>query len=83
MAAAGATFKIVDIVKIPSAEPDRAGKYDLVVTYQDLVGRTRIVTIPFEQWEGKSEEEKIALLKKYIQAEESERLAFIGKEIKL
>jgi len=77
----GTAFKIVDISKVPSAEPGRAGKYDLIVTYQDPAGRVRIVTIPYEEWEGKSPEEQEAILRKYIKAQEEERLRFIGKEI--
>jgi hypothetical protein len=84
MAGEGETaFKIVDISKVPSAEPGRAGKYDLIVTYQDVAGRVRIVTIPYEEWEGKSPEEQEELLRKYIRAQEEERLRFIGKEIKI
>jgi len=69
--------------RVPSAEPERAGKYDLIVTYQDTAGRVRIVNIPYEEFAGKSEEEQEALLKKYIGIEEAERLKFIGREIKL
>ena len=76
-------YKIVDLSKIPSAEPERAGKYDLIVTYQDTAGRVRIVTVPYEEFAGKSEEEQEALLRKYIGVEEAERLKFIGREIKL
>lgn len=79
----GASFKIVDISKVPSAEPGRAGKYDLIVTYQDSAGRVRIVTIPHEEFAGKSEEEQTEILRKYIRMQEAERLKFIGKEIKV
>ena len=77
------TIKIVDLSKIPSAEPGRTGKYDLIVTYQDSAGRVRIVTIPYEEFSGKSPEEQEAIIKKYIQAQEAERLRFIGKELKI
>jgi len=79
----GRTYRIVDISKVPSAEAGRAGKYDLIVTYQDTTGRMRIVTIPYEEFAGKSEEEQIAILRKYIKAEEEARLKFVGKEIKI
>ena len=79
----GAVFKIIDIIKVPSAEAGRTGKYDLHVTYQDSAGRVRMVTIPYEEWKGKSEEEQEALLKKYIRMEEEERLKFLGREIRL
>ena len=77
------SFKIVDMSKVPSAEAGRAGKYDLIVTYQDSAGRVRVVTIPYEEFSGKSEEEQTEILRKYIHAQEEERLKFIGKEIKL
>jgi len=79
----GTTVKIIDISKVPSAEAGRAGKYDLIVTYQDSAGRVRIVTIPYEEFAGKSEEEQVAILRKYIQAEEQARLKFVGREIKI
>ena len=74
-------YKIVDVTRIPSAEAGRIGKYDIIVTYQDAAGRMRVVTIPAEKWDGKSEEEKFAVLQEYIRANEAERRAFIGKEI--
>ena len=79
----GTTVKIIDISKVPSAEAGRAGKYDLIVTYQDSAGRVRITTIPYEEWAGKSEEEQLELLKKYIRMEEQARLKFAGREIKI
>ena len=81
--AEGISFKIVELSKIPSAEEGRAGKYDLIVTYQDTAGRVRIVTIPYEEFGGKSEEEQEEILRKYIRMQEEERLRFKGKEIKL
>jgi len=77
----GRRFKIIDLAKVPSAEPGRAGKYDLIVTYQDAAGRVRIVTLPYEEFEGKTEEEQAEILKKYVRAQEEERLRFVGKEI--
>jgi len=79
----GPTFKIVDISKVPSAEAGRAGKYDLIVTYQDNAGRVRIVTIPYEEFGGKSPEEQEAVLRKYIKMQEEERLRFVGKELSI
>jgi len=79
----GATFKIIDIAKVPSAEAGRAGKYDLIVTYQDSAGRVRIVTIPYEEFADKPEEEQLAVISKYIKREEAARLKFIGREIKI
>jgi len=76
-------FKLIDLSKIPSAEAGRVGKYDLVVTYQDAAGRVRIVTIPYEDFGGKSEEEQTEVLRAAIRAQESERTRFIGTEIRI
>jgi hypothetical protein len=77
------TYKIVDLAKVPSAEAGRAGKYDLIVTYQDSAGRVRIVTIPYEEFTNRSEEEQAEILRKYIKMQEEERLRFIGREFKI
>jgi len=74
-------FRIVDVVKLPSAEEGRIGKYDVVVTYQDANGRTRVVTIPWERLEGKTEDEQLAIISEYIRKEEGFRKAMIGREI--
>jgi len=74
-------FRIVDVVKLPSAEESRIGKYDVVVTYQDTNGRTRVVTIPWEVLEGKTEDEQLAIISEYIRKEEGFRKAMIGREI--
>ena len=79
----GPAFRIIDMAKVPSMEAGRAGKYDLIVTYQDSAGRMRIVTIPYEEFGGKSEEEQYEILRKYIKMNEEERLRFVGKEVKL
>ena len=75
------TFKIVDLTKVPSGEAGRAGKYDIIVTYQDNSGRVRIVTIPYEDFQGKTEAEQVEILRQHIRAEEGERIRFVGKEI--
>lgn len=80
---AGVTVKIIDMTKVPSAEPDRMGKYDLVITYQDAAGRVRVIILPYEQFAGKSEAEQLELIKKAIKAQEEERLRFVGKSITL
>ena len=45
--------------------------------------RTRVVTIPYEELEGKSDEEQWAIIQNYIRKAEAERRKFIGREIKL
>ena len=78
-----AAFKIVDLSRIPSAEAGRVGKYDLIATYQDAAGRVRVITIPYEEFVGKDEDEQREILRKYIHLQEAERLRFVGKEITL
>lgn len=75
--------RIIDQTVIPSADPKRLGKKDLIITYQDEAMRTRIVTIPYEEIEGKSDEEQWAIIQKAIKAAETERRKFIGREIQL
>jgi len=73
--------KIIDVTKIPSVEKDRIGKYDVIVTYQDANGRVRMVTIPAEELEGKSEDEQFAIIQNYIRRNEAFRKALLGREI--
>ena len=69
-------IKIVDKREIPSAEPARAGKMDVMITYQIDTFRTYIIIIPEEQF---TEDE----LKKRIKADMEERQKWAGKEIEL
>ena len=39
------SFKVIDVRRIPSAEPNRVGKLDYLVTYQLDAYRTYMVTI--------------------------------------
>ena len=41
-------FKVVDARRVPSAEPNRVGKRDWLVTYQLDAMRVYMVTIPFD-----------------------------------
>ena len=79
----GARVKIIDQAILPSAEPGRIGKRDVVITYQDEALRMRIVTIPFEKLEGKTDEEQWAVIQDYIRKNEADRRKFIGKEFAL
>ena len=79
--AVGRKFKIVDLTVIPSAEPQRIGKKDAIVTYQDEALRVRVLTVPYENIEGKSEDEVLAVITAAIKAQEAERAKFIGREI--
>lgn len=42
-------FKVIDVRRIPSAEPARVGKLDYLVTYQLDAYRTYMVTIPQDE----------------------------------
>lgn len=75
--------KIIDVIVMPSAEPTRLGKKDAVVTYQDEVMRVRVVTIPYEELAGKTEEEQLKKIAEVIRAQEAERTRFIGRELTL
>jgi len=77
------TVRIIDQTLIPSPDPKRLGKKDLIITYQDEAMRTRVVVIPYEELEGKSDEEQWEIIQKYIRKAEEERRKFIGREIKL
>ena len=43
------TFKVIDTRRIPSAEPNRIGKLDWLVTYQLDPYRTYMVTISVDE----------------------------------
>jgi len=73
-------IRIIDQAIIPATEAGRIGKKDVVITYQDESLRTRIVTIPYEKLEGKSDEEQWAIIQEYIKKAELERRKFIGRE---
>ena len=75
------SVKVVDMFEIPSGQPERLGKYDVIVTYQDEAMRTRTVTIPREELEGKSDTERLAVISSAIKAKEAERGAVVGKTI--
>jgi len=75
--------KIVDVVKVPSAEAGREGKYDYVVSYQDVAGRMRIVNIPAEEVEPGTEEEMFEKIASFIRRAEAFRKFAIGREIKI
>jgi hypothetical protein len=81
MATVGRRVKIQDMTVVPSAEPGRIGKKDVIVTYQDEAMRVRIITIPYENIEGKAENEVVTIITNAIKAQEAERTKYIGREI--
>lgn len=68
--------KIVDVRDAPSPDPLRVGKLDRIVTYSIDAYRMYVTRLPAEDFT----EEK---LKARIKVEMAERVAFIGREIKL
>ena len=69
-------FKVFDIRRVPSAEPDRIGKYDQLVMYELDPMRRYIVRIPEEKFtEDRMKEE----IKKDMDA----RAEFTGKEYEI
>ncbi|RKY70078.1 MAG: hypothetical protein DRQ24_09865 [Candidatus Latescibacterota bacterium] len=69
-------IKILDVREIPSGEPGRIGKMDLIITYQVDALRTYITTMPKEEFT----EER---LKEKIKEELTEREKWLGKEIEI
>jgi len=69
-------FKIFDIRRVPSAEPDRIGKYDQLVMYELDAMRRYIVRIPEEDY---TEEKMIEAVKKDM----ATRAAVVGKEYEI
>jgi len=66
-------FKIFDVRRVPSAEPDRIGKYDQLVMYELDPMRRYIVRIPEE---GFNEATMIKVVKEDMAA----RAEYTGKE---
>ena len=73
---AGMRVKILDIRDVPSLDPDRFGKLDVLVTYQLDPTHIYIVRIPKEEF---SEERLREVIKRDIE----EKKRFVGREITL
>jgi len=74
---------VLDITRVPSADPTRIGKFDVVVVYQTPDGKTYMVSIPEEEVlteEGKYDEKKIAEL---IRKDIERKAKLIGKKLKV
>ncbi len=71
-----AMFKVIDVRRVPSAEPARLGKLDYLVTYQLDQFRTYMVTIPKDELSDEIIREAV---KKDLEAMER----FTGKELEL
>jgi len=70
------SFKVIDTRRIPSADPNRIGKLDWLVTYQLDAYRTYIVTIP----EDELTEE---IIKRYVRKDLEAAEKFTGREFTL
>ena len=69
-------FRLFDVRRVPSADPERVGKYDQLVLYELDPMRRYIVRIPEEDF---SEERMIRAVKEDIE----ERAKFTGKEYEI
>jgi len=79
----GLEITILDFAKVPSANPKRRGRLDYMYTISLPNGRIRIVTIPAEEIEGASDEEKEKKIKQYIAKDLEEYRKWVGKKIKI
>jgi len=78
-----AKIKILDVIRAPSAVPERWGKEDVYISYLDERGVMRSIAIPVEEAltpEGKLNMEKV---KEKIRATEAWRAEYIGMEVEL
>ena len=77
------TIKIVNVVDVPALEPDRIGKYDVLVTYQLDTEYTYTIKIPKEDLEKLSPEKQEEFILKKVKEDAQWRLRWIGKTITL
>lgn len=68
--------KIVDVREIPSGDPTRIGRLDVMVTYSIDAFRTYVTVIPKEEFNEET-------LKERIKKEQTERERWIGKTVKI
>lgn len=69
-------FKIFDIRRVPSAEPERAGKYDKLVMYELDPMRRYIVKVPEEEFSDER-------MKRAVQEDMADRAKYTGKEYEI
>lgn len=75
--------EIVDVMKIPSAKPDRAGKFDYVFTVRLPNGRIQFLTVPEEEINLKDEELTKKVISSYLKEQLGEMLKWVGKKLKI
>lgn len=69
-------IKILDMREFPSTDPERVGKFDMIITYQVDPYRVYLITIKKEEFS----EDKI---KEAIKKDLAERQKWVGKTIQL
>ena len=69
-------FKIFDVRRVPSAEPDRVGKYDMLVMYELDPMRRYIVRVPEEEFN----EDR---MKHAVKEDMAQRELWTGKEYEI
>ena len=69
-------FKIFDVRRVPSAEPDRIGKYDQLVMYELDPMRRYIIRVPEEEF---SEDR----MKQAVKEDIAQREQYTGKEYEI
>jgi len=73
--------RIITRVRFPSADPGRLGRYDEVITYMTPDGRTWMITIPAEIFDGRIEAEQERIIAERIKADIQARAVWEGREI--
>ena len=81
MAAPGEEVTIKDWIHVLSTSPERVGLFDEVISYEDQARRIHLITIPFEELEGKTDEEQLAIVIGRIRAQIEERKRWVGRKI--
>jgi hypothetical protein len=75
-----AKVSIIDKREIPSADPQRVGKMDALITYQQDSFRTYLITLPNELLGGPNEDQVVA---DAIRVDLAERQRWAEKEIEV
>lgn len=70
------TFKVIDVRRVPSADPARLGKLDYLVTYQLDAYRTYMVTITKDELSDE-------IIKEAVKKDLDAMAKFTGKEFEL
>jgi len=76
-------IKIVNVVDVPALEPDRIGKYDVLVTYQIDTEHTYTIKIPKEELEKLPPDEQERYIIEKVREDAKWRMRWLGKEISL